>query len=164
MNYLIYIEHAAENLQFYLWYRDYLKRFYELPKREQDLAPQWTAQMLDATTTAAQAEKNAASKLDVNAPDMFKDTAKGRESVSRSDYGWDNDSTPTLNRAAKVNYRKLAAAAYAAADVKVEPCTHPRLASPCLPSLTTPQSLSSRSARRSPASSPPTSRSMPRGS
>ena len=48
MNYLKFIEHAAENLQFWLWYRDYVKRFSELPANEQCLAPEWTDEQADA--------------------------------------------------------------------------------------------------------------------
>lgn len=42
MNYLRYIELAAENLQFFLWLRDYTKRFNELPDSEKALSPEWT--------------------------------------------------------------------------------------------------------------------------
>lgn len=42
MNYLKYVEYNAENLQFYLWYRDYCKRFSELPALQKVLAPEWT--------------------------------------------------------------------------------------------------------------------------
>lgn len=48
MNYLKYIEHAAENLQFWLWYRDYAKRFSELPSNERCLAPEWTVEQAEA--------------------------------------------------------------------------------------------------------------------
>lgn len=41
MDYLIYIEHNAENLQFYLWYIDYERRWNELPAKEQALSPKW---------------------------------------------------------------------------------------------------------------------------
>lgn len=44
MNYLKYIEFAAENLQFYLWHRDYTKRFNELPASERALSPEWFTQ------------------------------------------------------------------------------------------------------------------------
>lgn len=50
MNYLKYIEHAAENLQFWLWYRDYSKRFSDLPPNEQCLAPEWTVEQAEAET------------------------------------------------------------------------------------------------------------------
>lgn len=55
MDFLVYIEHDAENLQFYLWYKDYVKRFFQLSESEQILAPEWTAEQ-------AQAEKNALEK------------------------------------------------------------------------------------------------------
>lgn len=45
MNFLSYIELAAENLQFYLWFRDYEKRFNELPDREKALSPEWTSEV-----------------------------------------------------------------------------------------------------------------------
>jgi hypothetical protein len=41
MNFLLYIENSAENLQFYLWYRDYIKRFDQLPENEKKLSPEW---------------------------------------------------------------------------------------------------------------------------
>lgn len=41
MNYLKYIEHDAENLQFFLWARAYIKKFDELPANEQKLSPEW---------------------------------------------------------------------------------------------------------------------------
>jgi hypothetical protein len=40
MTYLLYIEHCAENLQFYLWYKDYVHRFDKLPEREKELSPE----------------------------------------------------------------------------------------------------------------------------
>jgi hypothetical protein len=42
MDFLKYIEHSAENLQFYLWYKDYEKRFNELAESERKLSPEWT--------------------------------------------------------------------------------------------------------------------------
>ncbi|CAO2650909.1 Nn.00g092060.m01.CDS01 [Neocucurbitaria sp. VM-36] len=44
MNFLKYIELSAENLQFYLWFRDYSKRFDELPESERVLSPEWTGE------------------------------------------------------------------------------------------------------------------------
>ncbi len=41
MNFLLYIENSAENLQFYLWFRDYVKRFDQLPENEKKLSPVW---------------------------------------------------------------------------------------------------------------------------
>lgn len=41
MDYLVYVSHDAENLQFWLWLQDYTKRFYAAPSNEQDLSPPW---------------------------------------------------------------------------------------------------------------------------
>lgn len=59
MNYLIYIEHAAENLQFYLWYRDYVKRFDNMPPSEHALAPVWTVEQAEAEAMVNQNNQNA---------------------------------------------------------------------------------------------------------
>lgn len=42
MDFLKYIEHSAENLQFYMWFKDYIKRFEDLPANERALSPEWT--------------------------------------------------------------------------------------------------------------------------
>ncbi|KAK7408853.1 hypothetical protein QQX98_008976 [Neonectria punicea] len=47
MTYLIYVEHAAENLQFYLWYKDYEKRFNTADTADVKLASEWTQAMQD---------------------------------------------------------------------------------------------------------------------
>ncbi|QDS67512.1 hypothetical protein FKW77_001639 [Venturia effusa] len=41
MDYLIYVAHDAETLQFYLWLKDYRKRYAALRKEEQALSPEW---------------------------------------------------------------------------------------------------------------------------
>ena len=52
MNYLKYIEFSAENLQFFLWFKDYVQRFDQLPKSEQALAPIWSVEQAEADATA----------------------------------------------------------------------------------------------------------------
>ncbi|CAF9919552.1 MAG: hypothetical protein ALECFALPRED_001215 [Alectoria fallacina] len=39
--YLVYVSHDAENLQFWLWYEDYSHRFFAASKCEQALSPPW---------------------------------------------------------------------------------------------------------------------------
>jgi hypothetical protein len=41
MDYLTYVRYDAENLQFYLWLRDYMKRFEAEKKRNKSLPPEW---------------------------------------------------------------------------------------------------------------------------
>ncbi|EXJ74400.1 uncharacterized protein A1O5_02696 [Cladophialophora psammophila CBS 110553] len=57
MDFLRYIEYDAENLQFYLWYHDYCKRFDELPDSEKKLSLEWTADQALAEKTNAEKEK-----------------------------------------------------------------------------------------------------------
>jgi len=45
MNYLIYVEYSAENLQFFLWHREYQSRFSEAKTSDLALAPEWTEAM-----------------------------------------------------------------------------------------------------------------------
>lgn len=42
MDYLVYVTHDAENLQFFLWMIDYVRRFQKAPKAEINLSPKWT--------------------------------------------------------------------------------------------------------------------------
>lgn len=41
LDYLTYVTHEAENLQFYLWMVDYFQRFRNAPKSEKELSPPW---------------------------------------------------------------------------------------------------------------------------
>jgi len=41
LNYLTYVTHDAENLQFYLWMVDYFQRFRNAPRAEKNLSPKW---------------------------------------------------------------------------------------------------------------------------
>ncbi|KAK5635777.1 hypothetical protein RRF57_011489 [Xylaria bambusicola] len=76
MNYLIYIEHAAENLQFFLWYRDYVKRFDAAPESETVLSPEWTPTMEEEAV--AQIQKDAADKARKN-PSAIMEIFKGTD-------------------------------------------------------------------------------------
>lgn len=51
----MYIEHDAENLQFYLWYRSYVQRFAALPVHQQHLSPPWVVEKKDQGQKAAAA-------------------------------------------------------------------------------------------------------------
>ncbi|CAN9395073.1 unnamed protein product [Alternaria alternata] len=64
MNFLKYIELSAENLQFFLWYRDYVKRFNALPESERVLSPEWTGEKnSDAKNVPANFNADAAAIL-----------------------------------------------------------------------------------------------------
>ncbi|KAI1392572.1 uncharacterized protein F4822DRAFT_425775 [Hypoxylon trugodes] len=74
MNYLLYIEHAAENLQFYLWYRDYVKRFNEADTSDTWLSPEWTQEMEDETITRIQKDAVDKMRREPKAAEIFKGT------------------------------------------------------------------------------------------
>jgi hypothetical protein len=56
LNYLKYIERTPENLQFFLWFKDYQKRFSQLAESEKGLAPEWTAAHADTARKNYRAE------------------------------------------------------------------------------------------------------------
>lgn len=64
MNYLIYIEHSAENLQFFLWYRSYALRFHGAATADLALASEWTGEMQDEAVAKCQKEQRAGLKRD----------------------------------------------------------------------------------------------------
>ncbi|MCJ1289016.1 hypothetical protein MMC34_000548 [Xylographa carneopallida] len=146
MNYLIYIERSAENLQFFLWHRDYCQRFSQLPANEQVLSPEWTVEKAEADAnampTAAGNKKMSPEVTEVfkgtdfaqtkatisefnPAPNPFHtppQTPDDRSGVTPSESGWGND-VSTLQGSRKANFVEKANVAYEAADVRVQPFT-----------------------------------------
>jgi hypothetical protein len=106
MNYLIYVERSAENLQFFLWHRSYVERFKEIPESEQLLSPEWTAAQEDEAVAQIQKEAASASKLRRGqhspvAAAMFKGTDFEKDalkdSISTVASGIDPFSTPPIS-------------------------------------------------------------------
>ncbi|KAL7620975.1 hypothetical protein AAE478_008286 [Parahypoxylon ruwenzoriense] len=99
MNYLLYIEHAAENLQFFLWYRDYVKRFNEAASMsDKQLSREWTQAMEDEV--AGKIKKDAVDGLKKEpraAAGIFKGTdfEKGANVVEKKDPFSTPPSTPS---------------------------------------------------------------------
>lgn len=152
MDFLRYIEYDAENLQFYLWYRDYCKRFAELPQHEQNLAPEWTTEQALAEKTIAEKEKlpkkmsgaaaavlkgtdfDPSLKLGIPeaAPNPFNTpprtpSATDHDSMAPSTVGFSEDGT-TL-RTGTTNHSRRAEAAFDEAGT-LQPCTFTTL-HPC---------------------------------
>jgi hypothetical protein len=142
MNYLIYIERSAENLQFYLWYQDYCKRFKEATTSDIKLAPEWTKAMEEDVVARLQKEK--AEKLRKERPgaEIFKgsDFEKKNDNLTLDPLNGtnpfstppgtpggsnaDHESVCASSHAVSVatSYRSQAGEAFAAAGVK-QPCT-----------------------------------------
>lgn len=59
MDYLVYVAHDAENLQFFLWYRDYVKRFHEWQTQQQNISsPAMDPFLLDSSESLAREKSN----------------------------------------------------------------------------------------------------------
>ncbi|KAI1077490.1 hypothetical protein F5B20DRAFT_592810 [Whalleya microplaca] len=128
MNYLLYIEHSAENLQFFLWYRDYVRRFNEASTSDVLLAQEWTQAMEDETLAKIQREAADKLKKDPKAADIFKGTdfEKNRGDImimeSRDPFATppptpSDEDTPSIYSQVS-SYRSQAQDAFAAAGVK----------------------------------------------
>lgn len=148
MNYLKYIEHAAENLQFYLWFHDYAARFNNLPASEQALSPEWTKAQADAeATSAAQQQRSKVANVEATAilnGTSFDDgngnrvNEKGdpfhtppttsfdehRGVTSTSEYG---SSTGDDTLVSSATARGIAGQAFGDAGMKWQPCTTPSI-------------------------------------
>lgn len=75
MNYLIYIEMSAENLQFFLWHRDYVQRFHSATTSDIALAPEWTQEEQNEAFNKLQKEHREGLKRDPAATaSIFKGT------------------------------------------------------------------------------------------
>lgn len=53
----MYVEHCPENLQFYIWNREYVKRFNQLDFEERLLAPEWTVIQQEKALTKISEQK-----------------------------------------------------------------------------------------------------------
>ncbi|KAI5464140.1 hypothetical protein BGZ63DRAFT_411935 [Mariannaea sp. PMI_226] len=74
MTYLVYVEHAAENLQFWLWYKDYAKRFGEATTSDIGLAPEWTEAMQQETVAKIRKENVDNLRKEPTGAQIFKGT------------------------------------------------------------------------------------------
>jgi hypothetical protein len=133
MNYLLYIELAAENLQFYLWFRDYIKRFSQLPQNEKVLSVPWFSERNDPATLAQRGPR-LKSPPATAVPNIFKGTAFDSQPVTLQEKAinpfeddWSSshrgdDETATLQSSIQHDIKKSVAMAFEGADVKLQPC------------------------------------------
>lgn len=140
MNFLKYIELSAENLQFFLWYRDYSKRFSELPESEKVLSPEWTGNskntgeapklstkkahpeasaILEGTDFASERTVKHSEKINGNNPFFTPPHTPISDSHSREESLDSYDESMTTG---KVNHSERAAGAFENAGLKWKPC------------------------------------------
>ena len=74
MDFLVYIEHDAENLQFFLWHRDYVQRWGGLAASEQALAPAWTSEQAQQARNEVLTEKSQALPANSEAAKVLRGT------------------------------------------------------------------------------------------
>ncbi|MCJ1311562.1 hypothetical protein MMC25_005235 [Agyrium rufum] len=147
MNYLIYIERAAENLQFFLWYRDYIKRFDNLPNNEKVLSPLWNPSVPDPDADKGRTQEGT-KVVSEEAKAIFKGTnfaqpqirisevpanpfytppgtpnaEKRRESeVLSLNHPWSDAGSTIQSTIGPKSYRSQASKAFEAMDVKIQP-------------------------------------------
>lgn len=141
MNFLKYIELSAENLQFYLWFRDYSKRFDELPESEKVLSPEWNGEKSShvETKSGAKAVSSEATAIlqgtDFASDSKINESEKGGmgsnpfftpprtpTSLDRREGGESLDSSDESLVTGKVNHTQRAAGAFENAGLKWKPC------------------------------------------
>lgn len=88
LDYLMYVTHDAENLQFYLWMVDYHQRFRKAPQAQKDLSPRWQGRLPANSTQREQ-------HFDSPDPDMHSEDISAAASVWEGELS--NDYTTTVN-------------------------------------------------------------------
>lgn len=133
MNYLIYVERAAENLQFFLWLRDYKTRFEAASTSDIALAPEWTQAKEDELTVKLQKEHTEKMRKEpAAATQIFKGTdfdknaaAAAAAAAERNESDWgasqSGDGESTIIGSQSTNYKAQAQEAFTAAGAK-QPC------------------------------------------
>lgn len=174
MDFLKYIEHSSENLQFYLWYKDYEQRFANLPDGERNLSPEWTQAQEDAEAaqyrqllknkTLASEAKDILKKQNLDGDDDAVElNEKGnpfRDDASADKASLESASIkrPMSNHTStKTGFSKTAESAFQEHGAKFQPCKLTCISFGKLNLPISPQLQSNPSARKCLASSPSTS-------
>jgi hypothetical protein len=137
MNFLKYIELSAENLQFYLWFRDYSKRFGELPATEKALSPEWTGEKVTAETKTAPKAVNADAVAILDGSDFASDAKIDESDKANNNPFFTPPRTPTSEEkhesaksfdsyddsfsTGRVDHSKRASGAFESAGLKWKP-------------------------------------------
>lgn len=142
MNYLKYIEFAAENLQFFLWYKDYASRWEQLKDSEKALSPEWTIPPeADMTIPPARPKRVPAQiaavlkdtdfadapKQPVERPDPFNTPPKSGSFDDKREFGSDyamsmSDDKTLLSSTNSNNHQSVTNHAFDDAGMKWKPC------------------------------------------
>lgn len=104
MDYLVYVTHDAENLQFYLWMVDYFRRYSNAPKAETDMSPKWNFD--ETPPTSACLSEKVCGEMNRNDSDDISDasTLGDRQPYQQQrEYPWkSSDSSDSSKRSSHV--------------------------------------------------------------
>jgi Regulator of G protein signaling domain len=127
MQYLLYIEHAAENLQFFLWFRYYERRFSQLPPNEKVLSQPWTPEK-DVLLSPRSPRGGPPPQVEIfkgtdfEAKNIHSDKLKNPFNDGYSSrLGVDDDSS-AIHSPVRQDIKKSVAMTFEGADVKLQPC------------------------------------------
>jgi hypothetical protein len=155
LDYVKYIEHSEENLQFYLWYKSYEARFELLSSSEKILVPEWTPAHVnaDAHTTG---QFRASNPIAAFVKDAFEGKTQPTVSVQRVDpfntppkpssftdesKELDSDSSTSLSTDARSCVKQNAEQAFHDAGMHWKPCKELSEQSDCPVFDTNPQAI-----------------------
>jgi hypothetical protein len=144
MEFLKYVEHSAENLQFFLWFKDYVKRFEALPVGERNLSPDWTPAQEDAENAAYRNQlkqkplaveaneilksQNLTGDIEPQAPSEKQDPFSDSKDLPSPGSKFGDSKSPSFEQSVtgfqsvKTGHSRGAEAAYDDAGCKFQPC------------------------------------------
>lgn len=97
LNYLTYVTHDAESLQFYLWMVDYFQRFRNAPKAEKALSPKWKPDQAPISNTNNAVTDKALATLDARDVDLHSEDISNGSTWDGTRSEFTDDYTNTIN-------------------------------------------------------------------
>ena len=120
MDYLIYVERNAENLQFYLWYIDYVRRWNELPAKDQALSPKWQPEPVETLNLVKEKDRRSLPRSSIHSPvQMHFEKAISEEFEGK---GIKSDGFSFITASARGSVVPTVAEINAQAGLKWQPC------------------------------------------
>lgn len=127
----MYVEHNAENLQFFLWYKDYCKRFGALAEKDKALSPPWIPDTTGIPALTKDVEKEKKRKTNRETLAGMMDSGYDKKSPTFFSDSETDPSSPTLKKGGESLYSGSAsgygsiptnAEVAAQAGLKWQPC------------------------------------------
>jgi hypothetical protein len=123
MDYLIYVERNAENLQFYLWYIDYVRRWNELPAKDRALSPEWQPEPVEILNLVKEKDRRSRPISSINSP--LQTNFENAISEEFEGKGIKSDGCSFITASARGSVAPTVAEINAQAGLKWQPCVSP---------------------------------------